>query len=156
MKAQPHAAPRAATSVPAQGVHASPHRDRVSPWAMWFGILGAPVAWSLQELIDVPLFAHGCFPKDVPIAEPIWVHAGSVALAVELVAVMVCVVAGLAAWRNWRRTRTEKGGSGHHLLEAGDGRSRFMAMVGMICSGLFLLATVVSIAFLYVVSPCNG
>jgi hypothetical protein len=141
---------------PAQAVHPSPHRDRVSPWAMWFCILGAPAAWSLQQLVNAPLFAHGCYPKDVPLTEPIWANAGSVALAVEAVAIVVCIVAGLTAWRNWHRTHGEKEGSGHHLMEAGDGRSRFMAMVGLICSGLFLLATVFTTALLYMVQPCNG
>jgi len=141
---------------PAHAVHPSPHRAHVSAWAMWFCILGAPTAWSIQQLVNAPLFAHGCYPKDVPIAEPIWGNAGSVALTVELMAVAVCIVAGLVAWRNWRRTRAEKEGSGHHLIEAGDGRSRFMAMVGMICSGLFLLATVFATGLLFVVQPCNG
>jgi hypothetical protein len=150
--------PAAADSAlgPEQGVHPSPHRTAVGAWAMWFCILGAPAAWAMQELIDAPLFAHGCYPKDVPLALPIWSHAGAIAWAVEGVAVVVCIASGLVAWRNWRRTQGEKEGSGHHLMEAGDGRSRFMAMAGMICSGLFLLATGIAIAFLFGVQACNG
>ena len=147
---------KATTSRLEQGVHPSPRRDRVSPWAMWFCILGAPVAWSMQQLVNAPLFAHGCYPKDVPISTPIWTNASSVALTVELIAIAVCVVAGLLAWRNWVRTRAEKEGTGHHLIEAGDGRSRFMAMVGLICSGLFLFATIFATGLLYMVQPCNG
>jgi hypothetical protein len=136
--------------------HPSPHMGRVGPWAMWFAILGAPVAWSLQQLINPPIFGHGCFPNDVPLAESIWRNGASVAFTVEVVAIVVCLLAGIVAWRNWERTRGEKDGSAHHLLEAGDGRSRFMAMVGLICSGLFLLAVVVSAGFLYLVSGCYG
>jgi hypothetical protein len=152
----PTPASAAATSGPAQGVHPSPHRQNVGAWAMWFGILGAPTAWSLQQLINAPLFAHGCYPKDVPIVEPIWANAGQVALAVEFAAILVCIVAGLVAWRSWRRTRNEKEGSGQRLMGSGDGRSRFMAMVGLICSGLFLLSTVFAIGLLFMVQPCNG
>ena len=156
MNTQRQAPASPTTSGPEQGVHPSPHRDRVSPWAMWFCILGAPVAWSVQQLVNAPLFAHGCYPKDAPLASPIWTNAGGVALTVELIAIVVCVVAGLLAWRNWDRTRGEKEGSGHHLMEAGDGRTRFMAMVGLICSGLFLLATIFATGLLYMVQPCNG
>ena len=156
MNTQRQAPASPTTSGPEQGVHPSPHRDRVGPWAMWFCILGAPVAWSLQQLVNAPLFAHGCYPKDVPISSPIWTNAGSVALAVELIAIVVSVAAMLLAWRNWGRTRAEKEGSGHHLIEAGDGRTRFMAMVGLICSGLFLLATIFATGLLYLVQPCNG
>ena len=156
MNTQRQAPASPTTSGPEQGVHPSPHRDRVSPWAMWFCILGAPVAWSVQQLVNAPLFAHGCYPKDAPLASPIWTNAGGVALTVELIAIVVCVVAGLLAWRNWGRTRAEKEGFGHHLMEAGDGRTRFMAMVGLICSGLFLLATIFATGLLYMVQPCNG
>jgi len=136
--------------------HPSPQRHRVGPWSMWFAILGAPVAWSLQQLVNPPIFEHGCFPKDVPLAEPIWRNGSSVAFSVEAAAIVVCVLAGIVAWRNWLRTRGEKEGSGHHLLEAGDGRARFMAMVGLICSGLFLLAVVFCTGLLVLVPPCNG
>lgn len=156
MNAEPPTPASAATPGPAQGVHPSPQRDQVGAWAMWFCILGAPAAWSLQQLVNAPLFEHGCYPKDAPIASPIWANAGGVAVAVEAVAIVVCILAGLTAWRNWRRTRDEKAGSGHHLMEAGDGRSRFMAMVGLICSGLFLLATLFSTGILFMVQPCNG
>jgi hypothetical protein len=136
--------------------HPSPHRDRIGPWAMWFAILGAPLAWSVQQLVNPPIFAHGCFPNDMPLAEPIWRNGESVAFTVELAAIVVCVLAAIVAWRNWRRTRAEKEGSGHHLLEAGDGRSRFMAMVGLICSSLFLLAVLLSTGLLYLVPGCYG
>ena len=124
---------------------------------MWFGILGAPSAWSLQQLINPPLFAHGCYPKDVPHHRADLGqrrrrrHGGRARRRHHLRPRRTG-----RGWRNWGRTRDEKEGSGHHLMEAGDGRSRFMAMVGLICSGLFLLATVFATAILYMVQPCNG
>jgi hypothetical protein len=138
------------------GVHPSPHRARVGAWAIWFGILGGPAAWSLQQLVNASIFAHGCYPKDVPLLEPIWTNARSVGLTVEIIAIAMCVAAGLVSLRNWRRTRDEKQGSGHHLVESGDGRTRFMAMVGLICSALFLLAILFAVGFLSLVQPCNG
>lgn len=141
---------------PVQGAHPSPHRDRVSPWAMWFCILGAPGAWSMQQLFIPPLFAHSCYPNDGPLAEPLWANAVEIAIGIELIAVVICALSTFVAWRSWRRTRNEKEGSGHHLLEAGDGRSRFMAMVGLICSVLFLMATVFAAGLIYMVHPCNG
>jgi hypothetical protein len=136
--------------------HPAPHRHRVGAWAMWFSILGAPIAWSAQQLVNPPIFAHGCFPNDAPLTESIWRNGGTVAFSIEAAAIVVCLVAGAVAWRNWRRTRDEKEGSGHHLIESGDGRSRFMAMVGVLCSGGFLLAVLVSTALLALVPACNG
>jgi len=143
-------------SPPHAGIHPSPQRDRVGAWAIWFGILGAPVAWSVQQLVNPTILAHGCFPHDVPLTDSIWANARTVTTLVELVCIAVCVAAGAVAWRSWQRTREEKPGSGHHLIEAGEGRSRFMAMVGLICSGLFLAAVLFATAVLYMVAPCNG
>jgi hypothetical protein len=141
---------------PASTPHPSPHRGRVHGVPMWFAILGAPVAWSLQQLIAPTMFMHGCYPNDTPLFEPIWGNARPVALWIEAVAILVCLAAGAVAWRNWARSRDEKEGSAHHLIEAGDGRTRFMALVGLICSGLFLIVIVFSTGLLYMVPPCNG
>lgn len=123
---------------------------------MWFGILGAPVAWSLQQLINPPIFAHGCFPHDLPLGESLWSNVRGVTTMVEVIAVVACAAAGWVSWLNWRRSREEKPGSGHHLIEAGDGRTRFMAMVGLICSGLFLIAVLFATAMPYMVPLCSG
>lgn len=147
----------AATDLPAhRGVHPSPHRDRVGGLSMALCILGAPAAWSLQQIVAASLFAHGCFPKDAPLVTPIGSAVMPTVAAVEGVALMACLAAGLLAARNWRRTRGEKAGTGHHLVESGDGRSRFMAMVGLMCSGLFGLATLYAAALLFMVRPCGG
>ena len=71
-------------------------------------------------------------------------------------AIAICVLAGIVATRNWRLTREEKPGSAHHLIEAGDGRTRFMAMVGLLCSGLFGLAVLLSAGMISVVPVCSG
>ena len=157
MKDQPPLPASAATTPgPTAGTRSSPPPPQVGAAAMWFGILGAPVAWSLQQLMNAPLFAHGCFPKDVPIAEPIWPHAGSVALVVEVVAVLVCIGAGLAAWRTWRRSRDAPKGREPHPIQPNDGRVRYLAAVGLICSGLFLFSTLFTAALFFMVRPCNG
>jgi hypothetical protein len=136
--------------------HPSPHRERVGGVAAWFAIVAAPLAWNLQLLVNVPIAAHTCYPHDVPLASPIWSNLGSVTSVVETIAVVVCLAAGLVAWRNWRRARGEKAGSARHLIEGGDGRTRFMAMVGMMMSGLFLIAVIFACFSLYAVPACGG
>lgn len=139
-----------------QQPHPSPHRARVSPLATWFGILGAPVAWSLQEIVNVGLASYACYPHDIPLAQPLWSHLTATTYIVEAIALLIGVAAGATAWRNWRRTRTEKDGNAARLLGSGDGRTRFMAMVGMLTSGLFLVAIVVATLYIGGVPPCGG
>jgi len=136
--------------------HPSPHRHRVLRWAMWFGLLGAPIAWSLQELVNVSLAGHACYPHDVPLALPLWPHLSGISAWVEAAAIAVCIAAGLVAFSNWRRTRDEKPGDAHQLLGSGDGRARFMAMAGIMTSVLFLIGTALAALNLTAVSPCGG
>lgn len=145
-----------ASSVMHRQPHPSPHRERVGGFAIWSAILAAPLAWSLQLLVIVPIAAHACYPARVPLAVPIWSNLASVAGVIALVAVAICLVSAGVAWRNWSLTHGEKPGGAHHLMEGGDGRTRFMAMVGLLCSGLFLVAVLISIGMLLTVSPCTG
>lgn len=146
----------ASSSAPMQQPHPSPHRDRVGRWSIWFGIVGAPLAWNLQLLVNATLVSHGCYPHDVPLASPIWSDLHAVTTAVDVVAVVGCIAAGIAAWLSWRRSRNEKPGTARHLIGSGDGRTRFMAMSGMMTSALFLLVTVISAFTLAAVPACGG
>jgi hypothetical protein len=146
----------AASSAPRRQPHPSPHRDRVGRWMLAFGLLGAPLAWSLQLLVNASLAGYSCYPHDVPLATPLFDGLDAVAFGVEALAARVCVAAGAAAWLSWRRSRGEKGGSGHHLIESGDGRSRFMAMAGLMTSLLFLVATGFAWVNLAAVPSCGG
>ncbi len=136
--------------------HPSPHRHRVSRWSIWFGLLGAPLAWCLQELVNVSLAGYACYPHDVPLALPLWPHLTSISMWVEIVALVVCIAAFIVAFSNWRRTRDEKPGDAHRLLGSGDGRTRFMAMTGILTSVLFFVATGLATFNLAGVPPCGG
>ena len=135
--------------------HPSPHRARVGRWAVWFPMVAAPLAWNLQLLVNVPIVAHGCYPHDVPLDSPIWSNLGAVNAWVEALSLLICVIAGLVSWRTWLRTRDEKPGTAHQLIESGDGRTRFMAMVGMLTSCLFIIAVAFAAATLATVPPCG-
>jgi len=120
--------------------HPSPHRERVGLWSSWFALLAAPHAWALQLLINSALTGYACYPQDVPLDAPIWTGVRTTMAIVEAAAIVLSLAGAWIAWRNWRRTREEKPGSGQRLMEAGDGRTRFMAMSGMMVSVLFGVA----------------
>lgn len=143
-------------SAPGRQPHPSPHRHRVSRFAVWFGLLGAPIAWGLQELVNVSLAGYACFPHDTPLAAPLWTNLAAIALAVDAVALAICIAAGVAAHHAWRKTRAEKPGDAEQLVGAGDGRTRFMAMAGIMVSVLFLIGTALAALNLAAVTPCGG
>lgn len=119
--------------------HPAPHRGRVPLWSMWLGLFLAPAAWFAQLTVDTVAISQGCFPKDVPSPTPLAPIMPFV-YGADVVALALAVVAGLVALSNWRKTREERPGREHHLIESGDGRTRFMSMSGMLVSGIMLLA----------------
>ena len=143
-------------SLATQTGHPAPHRSRVGLTALLFGIGAAPVVWSVQILFNSALSGFVCYPHAAPLVAPLFGGSHSLMLAVNLSGIGVAIVAGLISWRSWRLTSAERPGSFHHLLELGEGRTRFMATVGMLTSALFLIALGFGLAVLCLVPPCGG
>lgn len=133
-------------------MHPAPHRRRVGLLALCFGIVGAPLAWNLELLVGVALNGHQCFPRYMPRTLPTWSGTWGFLLGMNIAAFVLAIAALLVAWRSWQRTRDEKPGSAH----GGEGRTRFMAMSGLMCSGLFLLALLFTLGVILLVPVCSG
>ena len=135
--------------------HPAPHRHRVSLGALFFGLSAAPVAWNAQLLFGFALSAHACYPRDVPLALPIWNDLWWILMIINVVGIVLAIAGGLVAFRSWRRTFDEAPGSAHQLLDTGEGRTRFLAMLGVLTSVLFVLALLFATAVDFVVPLCR-
>ena len=136
--------------------HPAPHRGRVGLAPLLFGIAAAPAAWNAQLLISVALSGHACYPRDRLLAAPLWSGLWSILFTISVAGIVIAIVGGLVAWRSWQHTREERPGSAHQLIASGDGRTRFMAMCGMLASAVFLIALVFGTAALFLVPPCGN
>lgn len=139
-----------------QSTHPAPLRGRVALFALVFGVVGAPLAWNAQLLIAITMTSHACYPARTPLAAPIWSELWPIELVVSVVGIGIGISAAVVSLRSWRRTRDEKPGSGHDLLSIGDGRTRFLAMCGMLTSALFLVALAFATVTLFLSPLCNG
>lgn len=116
--------------------------DTVRPRALWGSLATGVVSWSLHLLISYALVSLACerglLVRATIGAVPLiyWVVIGLTVIAAAAV-----LYAGIVAYRNWRRLQQT------HLAneEAPGGRFRFMAWMGVLLNGIFLLAIVVSI-----------
>ena len=139
------------------GAHPAPLRHVVSLRAIWFGILGAPAAWSAQLLVSYAVTAHRCFPRLYAFAEP---ERGAqelraILLTLFVVGLVVAVFALLTAISSSRATTRETGGDTHNALDIGEGRTRFMALGGILISSVFVLAMLAQGALVLSVQPCS-
>jgi hypothetical protein len=97
---------------------------------LWAGILGGPAAWTVQFLVNYPVSSLSCVPQ-YRSAHPVLFIATTVG---ALATTMVCA---FLAWGTLQRTPESN-------LEGGKpwDRARFMAVLGLLLSGLFAAAII--------------
>jgi hypothetical protein len=135
--------------------HPAPRRHRASLAALWFGLFGAPLAWSVQELVNTPVVGHACFPRSEPLASPSFHATVGFALGVSVAMALVALAALLTAASTWRAVRRGHPGEHAALLDVGEGRTRFMALAGVLLGAVFLLGIVMHAIPLFILPPCG-
>jgi hypothetical protein len=141
----------------------------VSGRALWFGLWGAPAAWSVQLVVDYPLAARACFPHRTPLPHPggVGLH-GITALVgitslVALLGLLVSLAAMAVAARSWRQSRDRSAGDGAISDDALEqdrmgaqprARVRFMAAAGLMTSTLFAFGVILTGVSPALVSAC--
>ena len=113
------------------------------------------ILFSLLLLFPVAALAQSGSPFDTGFTALQNLFTGTVAKVASLIAIVISVASGATAVRSWLRTRDESAGSGHHLVDAGEGRTRFLAMFGILTSLLFLIATLFATAVIFLVPLCT-
>jgi hypothetical protein len=116
----------------------------VSPGRLWFGVLAAPLAWGIAELLGYILIGRGCMTASgsafAPGSLPVYV---GLSIGCLLVALAGLVVAGTSA-------RLLAGAHGGVAEEPAPlSRARFLARSAVVSSSLFLLG----VAFMAILAP---
>jgi hypothetical protein len=118
--------------------HPAPHRHRVHLAFLIFGAFIGPVAWGVHLLTNSAIAGQVCYPGPVPRLDSLpslrllLASSGAIAIVLALIGTYV-------SYRSWRTTREEREGSHHHLMEVGEGRTRFLAFAGLFTSLVFAL-----------------
>ena len=137
--------------------HPAPHRGRVSIIASLASLIAGPAAWIVQLVVGYGLSSLACFPHDAALRQsspPGWSSETLLLGAINGACLMVAIVSGVIALIHWRRTRGERGGGATQALEIGEGRTRFLAICGMLSSFGFALAILFDTPALLAVPAC--
>ncbi len=134
--------------------HPGPQRERTHQGSLWFSLLAPPLGWAAHLLVNYSIAGQNCV-GGIDIREMPQANGRLTAiLLIDLAATLLAIVAGYIAFQRWLDTRTEKGGGAHHLVHSGEGRTRFLAMCGMLTSALFGLAVVIDAIGSILGPPC--
>jgi hypothetical protein len=136
----------------------APHAHHVTPLATLFGLFGGPSAWFVQLCGGYALATEPCFLGGVWLVEPAgrleWTWPAMIALMVA--AVTAAVVAFMFSWGAYMRTQHEVLGDERHLTETEAGRTRFLALWGMVLGMGFALATAITAVAFITLPRCAG
>lgn len=133
--------------------HPAPARDQVGALPLLYGLLAAPAAAGLETLIGTGVVGRACLPTDHPLATPRF-PTEPIVWTVHLVALVAGLAAILVSLQAWRRTRDERDGGREAMLEIGEGRTRFLAMVAVLTSIGFTVLIVFNTVGLVALAPC--
>jgi len=108
------------------------HRSSRS-FALWFGLLGPPLAWGAHLIMGDGIFELGCARAFVH-KEILGVPLSTAAIIETGLMAAIAAMAGVLSFRAWQRLRNERDGTS---LD----RATAMAMMGM-ASGAFYLVII--------------
>jgi hypothetical protein len=117
---------------------------------LWLGVVLAPGAWVLGELVGYYLAARSCEPGPAGIPLPGAANPVAAHVALETVAAIVAAIGLAIALSNWRRLRRDCKPDDPRAV----GRARFMASSGTIISAIFLFGILLFGISGLVVNPC--
>ncbi len=137
--------------------HPAPDRGRISRLLVAFGLVGAPLAWSLQLSANSALTGLACLLPDGASGVTAATDEAVVAtVIVNLVALAVALLALLVARRDLHRTRHPDQLHKEGVLMAGAGRTRFLSVWGVFASVLFLIAIAANTIVVFWRGLCGG
>jgi hypothetical protein len=137
--------------------HPAPYRGSVTLLELAFGLTGGPLAWAVEFNVGYGLASWPCFPGDHRMHEVLYGYDWSwpALLALMFAATFVALAAMWVSWRSFQKSRAEPQGSSGRL-EPGNGRTRFLALWGVVFGGGFALTSLATgIAYL-AIPRCGG
>lgn len=122
-------------------------RESTGSVLLWFGVLGAPAAWTFQLMLNYSLEEwFACSPASQTRGLVLGVDVDVVATVITATLAVVGVLAGLVSLRCLRRIKS--------VGEDG-GRARWMAIAGVMNSLLYTLIILFSFVVPVVLGTCE-
>jgi hypothetical protein len=138
--------------------HPAPKRHAAGLHETLFALFGGPIAWFIQMNAGFALASQPCFQDGLRLIEPIGISDRSrgIMIAVIVIAFAVALASAALAWRMYLRTEDEAKGDHRHVMEVGAGRTRFLALWGVMLGSGSAIATILTAAGVVVLPRCAG
>jgi hypothetical protein len=138
--------------------HPAPARHEVDIGLLAFGLMGAPIVWGVHFLANVTIASRAC--ASTAMSPSASTHAAL--LVIDAGAALVALAALYVSTQAWRSTRHEGSGTREqgttpeqHAAEVGEGRTRFIALGGIMMSTVFFIAILFDAFAAFAVTACG-
>ncbi|MEO6824133.1 MAG: hypothetical protein ABI167_05295 [Nitrosospira sp.] len=131
----------------------------MSTYRTLLALFGAPTAWIIQMSLSEPIAAYTCYPHRFPLSAPLWVNLPTILAIISLICLAGGLLSGYVAWHLWRQAKNHRlagTGRGNVLEVNGGGPPRFLAMLGILSSFVFIVAILFTSCAVLLVSPCSA
>ena len=134
------------------------HATRES--AIWIGLFGGLFAFAAQTVTNYAVSSHACFAGRIPYGQQPSIWVWWTLMAVTAAAICITCTSIWLACDSWRATSHEASRKppedrAHELLEVGEGRTRFMAMAGLVTSCILLAAIILNGTAMVIMPLCR-
>jgi hypothetical protein len=134
--------------------HPAPHRHTINFRLLAAALIATPAIWGVRLVVNYGIDSHYCFPGTQRSSGlPDW--AWPTLLGVDLLAIVVAVASVLISLISWRLSREEFAATSGPLIEIGEGRTRFLALWGLMTSIGFLIALGFDLVALWITPACG-
>lgn len=117
-------------------------------------LFGAPSAWFIQMSLSEPLAAYACYPHQFPLSAPLWANLSTIIMTINLICLAVGLISGYIAWNVWGKfTQFD---TNERVHEIDEGQTKFLAMLGVMSSVIFIIAILFTTCAVLLVSPCSA
>lgn len=132
--------------------HPAPHRNRVSLPVLFASVGVPPLAWMAHLYLNYAFASASCAAA----SHREGVSAWTALFVIDALCIAAVAVALFSARRAWRMSRAEHAGEEGDAVEVGEGRTRFLAIVGVLSGAIFIAALVFDIPVLLAVTTCGS
>jgi hypothetical protein len=108
--------------------------------------------------LSEPIAAYACYPRQMPLSAPLWVELPLILATISLACLAGGLFSGYIAWGCWQRADHPKACAlkEKKIIEVDEGQTRFLAMVGIMSSFLFIVAILFTSCAVLLVAPCTA
>jgi hypothetical protein len=120
--------------------------------SLWFGLLAGPITWSVYFMAGYSLIEFTCKLGLLEFRILGLAALSAIVVGLTLIALLVTLYAGFLAYRNWQQVQEDEPDRAQQSRP--EENSRFMALAGMLLSGLFSLLILLTGIPTFFLPPC--